>query len=93
MLTRLRFQNFKSWRKVDLPLAPLTALFGANSSGKSSVLQFLLLLKQTKDSPDRSLALDFGGEESAADLGSFRDAVHAHQEEEAISWHFRMATA
>jgi predicted ATPase len=87
MLARLRFQNFKSWRKVDVPLAPLTALFGANSSGKSSLLQFLLLLKQTKDSPDRSLALDFGGEESLADLGSFRDAVHAHQEEEAISWH------
>jgi predicted ATPase len=87
MLTQLRFQNFKSWRKVDLPLAPLTALFGANSSGKSSLLQFLLLLKQTKDSPDRSLALDFGGEESLADLGSFRDAIHAHDEEEAISWH------
>jgi predicted ATPase len=89
MLTRLRFQNFKSWRKVDLPLAPLTALFGANSSGKSSLLQFLLLLKQTKDSPDRSLALDFGGEDSAADLGSFRDAVYAHQEDEAISWHLK----
>jgi hypothetical protein len=44
------------------------------------------MLKQTKDSPDRSLALDFGGEEAPADLGSFRDAVHAHKEEEAISW-------
>jgi predicted ATPase len=86
MLTRQRFQNFKSWRKVDLPLARLTALFGANSSGKSSLIQFLLMLKQTKDSPDRSLALDFGGEESPADLGSFRDAAHAHDEDAAISW-------
>ena len=87
MLSRLHFENFKSWRKVDLPLAPLTALFGANSSGKSSLLQFLLMLKQTKNSPDRSLALDFGGEDAPVDLGSFRDAVHAHQDEEAISWH------
>jgi hypothetical protein len=86
MLTRLRFQNFKSWAKVDLPLAPITALFGANSSGKSSLLQFLLMLKQTKESPDRSLALDFGGPESPVDLGSFHDAVYAHQVEEAISW-------
>jgi predicted ATPase len=86
MLTRHRFENFKSWRKVDIPLAPVTAFFGANSSGKSSILQFLLLLKQTKDSPDRSLALDFGGEDSSADLGSFRDAVHAHDVEAAISW-------
>ena len=49
MLTQLRFENFKSWQAAKLPLAPLTALFGANSSGKSSLLQFLLLLKQTKD--------------------------------------------
>ena len=86
MLRRLRFENFKSWRKVDFELAPLTAFFGANSSGKSSILQFLLLLKQTKDSPDRSLALDFGGPDSPADLGSFRDAVHGHQEDAAIAW-------
>ena len=49
MLTQLRFENFKSWQAAKLPLAPLTALFGANSSGKSSLLQFLLLLKQTKE--------------------------------------------
>jgi predicted ATPase len=85
MLSRLRFRNFKSWEKIDLPLAPITALFGANSSGKSSLIQFLLMLKQTKDSPDRSLALDFGSEDSLADLGSFRDAVHAHQADETIS--------
>jgi predicted ATPase len=89
MLTRLHFDNFKSWRKADVALAPLTALFGANSSGKSSILQFLLLLKQTKDSDDRSLALDFGGAESLADLGSFRDAVHGHDEDAAIAWHLQ----
>jgi predicted ATPase len=87
MLTRLRFQNFKSWKKADIRLAPLTAFYGANSSGKSSIIQFLLMLKQTKDSPDRSLALDFGGQGSLADLGSFRDAVYFHDEESAISWH------
>ena len=87
MLTRLRFENFKSWKKADVPLGRLTALFGANSSGKSSILQFLLLLKQTKDSADRSLALDFGGADSPADLGSFRDAVHMHDEKAALTWH------
>lgn len=86
MFTRLRFQNFKSWKKADIRLAPLTALYGANSSGKSSIIQFLLMLKQTKDSQDRSLALDFGGQESPADLGSFRDAVYFHDEDSAISW-------
>lgn len=87
MFTRLRLRNFKSWRNVDLQLAPLTALYGANSSGKSSITQFLLLLKQTKDSPDRSLALDFGGPDSPVDLGSFRDAVYFHDEDSSIAWH------
>jgi hypothetical protein len=70
-------------------LAPITALFGANSSGKSSILQFLLLLKQTKDSADRSLTLDFGGEDSIVDLGSFRDTVNEHNEDATISWCLR----
>ncbi|ABD07681.1 conserved hypothetical protein [Rhodopseudomonas palustris HaA2] len=86
MLTHLKLQNFKSWRNANIALAPLTALYGANSSGKSSIIQFLLMLKQTKDSQDRSLALDFGGVESPADLGSFKDAVFFHQEDNAISW-------
>ena len=42
MLTKLAFQDFKSWQDTgDVRLAPLTALFGSNSSGKTSVLQML----------------------------------------------------
>lgn len=41
-------QGFKSLRdRIEIELRPLTLLAGANSSGKSSVLQPLLLLKQT----------------------------------------------
>ena len=35
----------------------LTGFFGTNSSGKSSILQFLLMLKQTVESSDRSRVL------------------------------------
>jgi hypothetical protein len=89
MLTHLHIDNFKSWRVADVAFAPLTAFFGANSSGKSSLIQFLLLLKQTKDSVDRAIALDFGGADSHVDLGSFSDAVHGHDEQAAIGWEFR----
>lgn len=75
MLGHVKFENFKSWKTADLELAPVTVLFGANSSGKSSIIQFLLLLKQTKDSPDRTVALDFGGNDAAVNLGSFSDAI------------------
>jgi hypothetical protein len=86
MLKRLKIENFKSWEEAKLDFAPLTALFGANSSGKSSLIQFLLLLKQTKDSADRSLTLDFGGQESPVDLGSFREAVHKNDESASLKW-------
>lgn len=87
MLSRLSLENFKSWRKLEaVRLAPVTALFGANSSGKGSVLQFLLLLKQTKEATDRSLVLDFGNLEKYADLGSFQDAVFNHDDETSLSW-------
>ncbi len=85
MLTRLRVQNFKSWRDTgDLEIAPLTGLFGANSSGKTSILQLLLMLKQTVESPDRRRVLHFGDERSLVDLGTFYDVVYAHQEDKAV---------
>ncbi len=80
MLTRLRAQNFKSWRDTgDLEIAPLTGLFGTNSSGKTSILQLLLMLKQTVESPDRRRVLHFGDERSLVDLGTFFDVIHAHR--------------
>lgn len=56
MLRRLAFTNFKSWPQAELTLAPITGLFGTNSSGKTSILQFLLLLKQTKEATERAVS-------------------------------------
>ncbi len=79
MLTKLSFKNFKSWRNTGaIRLAPITALFGTNSSGKTSIVQLLLLLKQTAESPDRSQVLNLGDDRSLADLGTFQDVVFAH---------------
>jgi hypothetical protein len=80
MLTQLRFQNFKSWRDTgQVRLAPLTGLFGPNSSGKTSLLQFLLLQKQTVESLDRSRVLHTGDERTYVNLGTFQDLVYNHQ--------------
>lgn len=47
-ISEIRVGGFKSLvDDVRLPIRPLTVLAGANSSGKSSALQPLLLLKQT----------------------------------------------
>ena len=50
-------------RSIALPAEAL-ALLGSNSSGKSTLLQSLLLLKQTVASPDRTIHLNLGGDEA-----------------------------
>ena len=76
MFTQLRIQNFKAWKDTgDIRLAPLTVFFGPNSSGKTSLLQFLLMLKQTAQSPDRRQVLNFGGSHSFIDFGVWPEMV------------------
>ena len=51
-ITGLTVEGYKSFgKKQHLQIRPVTLLAGANSSGKSSVIQPLLLLKQTLESP------------------------------------------
>lgn len=90
MLTELTLHNFKSWKAIDkMRLAPITGLFGTNSSGKTSILQLLLLLKQTVQSSDRMQVLDFGGDDrDLIELGSFREVVHAHTPASTFEWEF-----
>ena len=64
MFTRLHLTQFKAWRDTgDVSLRPVTMLLGTNSSGKSSLIQSLLLLKQTAMSPDRTIHLNLGGDD------------------------------
>ena len=74
MITGLSTQNFKSWQDSGmLQLAPLTGFFGANNSGKTSLLQILLLLKQTaeRQPPGWNETLYYGDDESLVNLGDF----------------------
>jgi len=86
MLNRLKMENFKAWREVDLTFGKVTGFFGTNSAGKSSLLHLLLLLKQTRNATDRGIVLDFGGPGSMVNLGTFEDAVHRHDKSQTIAW-------
>ncbi len=86
MLTHIRMKNFKSWKDSGkVKLAPLTGFFGANSSGKSSLLQMLLLLKQTIGSDE---VLFFGDENSLVNLGSFDEVIHRHNRDARLELEF-----
>ncbi len=73
LLTEVGLTRFKAFGdSTALPLAPLTFLYGPNSAGKSSVIQALLLLKQSRE----GARLITQG--PLANVGSFRGVVHGH---------------
>ena len=73
----LSVENFKSIERVtDVDIADLTVLAGVNSSGKSSLIQALLLLKQTLTT-STSEKLNLDGPYVYAD--SLLDLIHNKQ--------------
>lgn len=81
MLIHLKLENFKIWRSTaPMRLAPLTLLLGTNSSGKSSLIQSLLLIRQTVKGDDPNLDLNFGNPDTgdSVTLGQFRDVLCRH---------------
>lgn len=90
MLKRLRIQNFKGWKDTGtIRMAPISLFFGANSSGKSSIGQFLMMLKQTVESPDRKAVFFPGGKNSAVQLGSYQEMVYHRDAENEISFEYQ----
>ena len=79
MLTAITLKNFKGIdaEPMRVPIKPLTILFGANSIGKSTIVQAVHyareILERNNLDPDRTIA---GG--SAVDLGGFQSLVHNH---------------
>ena len=48
MIRALRMERFKCFDSLELSLSPLTLFTGLNATGKSTALQTLLLLAQTR---------------------------------------------
>jgi ABC-type cobalamin/Fe3+-siderophores transport system ATPase subunit len=68
MITNITLENFKCFRQVSINPKRLTVLIGPNGTGKSSVLQALLLLKQSEVGIE-----GFGHEREAKLVSSYID--------------------
>jgi ABC-type ATPase involved in cell division len=77
-ITNITIENFKGvGSKVSIPLRPLTLLFGANSAGKSTILQAMLYMRELLERQNADAdVLQASG--SAINLGGFRQFVHGH---------------
>jgi len=97
MLEVLKIENFKAFRRLEVSLRPLTLLAGVNGVGKSTVIQSLLLLRQSYASWPRLegemarvflnvpqlFPLVLNG--NLIQLGSFQDVLSRNAEELTIS--------
>ncbi|EXB30047.1 DUF3696 domain-containing protein [Acinetobacter baumannii] len=74
MLQQIELKSFKCFDVLKLPLAELTLLSGSNASGKSSLLQALVLLHQTIQENEWGTRLVLNGE--TLKLGTVQDVVN-----------------
>ncbi len=73
MITRLELLAFKRFAHFEMPMRPLTVLTGLNGSGKSTVVQSLLLAHQASLSDGNTVPLTA---EPGLDLGQEEDVLH-----------------
>ena len=74
MITKLKIANFKSHENTILNLGNLTLLTGLNSTGKSSIIQSFLLLRQSYKKGRLNKGLDLN--EPLCDIGKGVDALY-----------------
>ncbi|MBD2742349.1 DUF3696 domain-containing protein [Coleofasciculus sp. FACHB-1120] len=74
MLETISLRNFKGFNNLEnLNVKPITILCGTNSCGKSSILQSILLLKQTIESQKPNQIILLNGR--LVHLGSFENII------------------
>lgn len=74
MIRKIVLNNYKCFNKdKEIELAPFTILCGTNSSGKSSILKSILMMKQTTESKSPDPAVVLSGQ--LVDNGTFDDVV------------------
>jgi hypothetical protein len=93
MITCLRVGNFKAFADTqEIPIRPLTLVFGPNSAGKSSVIHSLALAHHAIFTGDLDTQrTEIGGE--SIDLGGFRQYVHRRDLSRQVEWGIELDTA
>lgn len=93
MITSLHLGNFKAFgESQDIPVKPITLIFGANSAGKSSIIHSLALAHEAMRTGELDLfRTDLGG--SSIDLGGFRQYIHKRQAGYRMIWGLTLSTS
>lgn len=85
MITKINIKNFKSLEAVELSLSTLNVLTGINGMGKSTLIQVLLLLRQSYISDLLGRGIYLKGP-LTNNLGNFSDVLSKNAREDKISF-------
>lgn len=86
MISKLKFKNFKCFEELDMDLKKVNIFTGINGMGKSTVIQSLLLLKQSESRFVSQNGLSLNGE--YIELGNSQDVVYDKAEEGEVGIYF-----
>ena len=87
MLLELGLRNFKAFGELTqtAPLSKITLIYGPNSGGKSSIIQAILMLKQSAlEAGDAATIWGLVTRGEYVDLGSYVALLHNHNEEKQL---------
>ncbi|MCE2502200.1 MAG: DUF3696 domain-containing protein [Dehalococcoidia bacterium] len=87
LISSLSLSNFKAFGEQlqTAPMSKITLIYGPNSGGKSSIVQALLLLKQSVSGRDQAFTSSVNPRGEFVDLAGFRSMVHKHDTEREIN--------
>ena len=89
MITKLKITNFKSHENTNLELNNLTLLTGVNGCGKTSIVQALLLLRQTYQKGRLDKGLDLN--KPLCNIGITNDALYRNAKVGSIAFEFTVS--
>lgn len=93
MLKRIGIGNFKAFAETQhIPIRPLTLIYGANSSGKSSFIHGLIFASHAIDKGEIDIyRTDIGGD--SVDLGGFRQYIYRRDYSRRMEWAAELDTS
>lgn len=84
MITQIRLENYKCFKQLSLELSNLNVLAGINSMGKSSIIQVLLLLRQSFSNNSIKKGLHLNG--NYIQLGTGYDVMNRMSDEDTFGF-------
>ena len=80
MIRNIKLENFRGFQdEIAVRIRPITVLIGQNSAGKSSLLKFLLMLRQTLESKGSEFFVTEGRQ---VRLGTWRDLRNSNSKQQ-----------